>query len=67
MFVVGYTNIWPNFILIVHRIQEKKQKFNFHYVAMSMMASQILQFMDFTETQKSKYLQKEILSYLQIN
>ena len=67
MFVVGYTNIWPNFILIVHRIQEKKQKFNFHYVAMSMMASQILQFMDFTETQKSKHLQKEILSYLQIN
>ena len=67
MFVIGYTNIWPNFILIVHRIQEKKQKFNFHYVAMSMMASQILQFMDFTETQKSKYLQKETLSYLQIN
>ena len=67
MFVIGYTNIWPNFILIVHRIQENKQKFNFHYVAMSMMASQILQFMDFTETQKSKYLQKETLSYLQIN
>ena len=59
--------MWPNFILIVHGIQENKQKCNFHYVAMSMMASQILQFMDFTETQKSKHLQKETLSYLQIN
>ena len=67
MFVIGYTNMWSNFILIVHRIQENKQKCNFHYAAMSMMTSQILQFMDFTETQKSKYLQKETLSYLQIN
>ena len=58
--------MWPNFILIVHRIQENKQKCNFHYAAMSMMTSQILQFMDFTETQKSKYLQKETLFYLEI-
>ena len=31
-----------------------------------MMTSQILQYMDFTETQKSKYLQKETLFYLEI-
>ena len=26
MFVVGYTSIWPNFIMIVVRIQKNKQK-----------------------------------------
>ena len=30
---------------------------------MSMMTSQILQFVDFTKTQKSKYLQNEIVFF----
>ena len=33
---------------------------------MSMLTSQILQFVDFTKTQKSKYLQNETLFFLQI-
>ena len=32
---------------------------NFHYGAMSMMTSQILKSVDFTETQKSRYLENE--------
>ena len=39
---------------------------NFHYVAMSMMASQILKSVDFTKTQKSRYLENETLFFLQI-
>ena len=62
MFVLGYTNMWLNFILIT----KNNQKCNFHYAAMSMMTSQIFQSMNFTETQKSKYLQNETLFYLQI-
>ena len=37
-------------------------KCNFYYAAMSMMPSQILKFVDFTKTQKSKYLENEILA-----
>ena len=33
---------------------------------MPMMTSQILKYVDFTETQKSRYLEKEILIFLQI-
>ena len=33
---------------------------------MSIMTSQILQFMDFTKTQKSKYLESETLLFLQV-
>ena len=36
-----------------------KHEHNFHYVAMHMMMSQILKLMDFTKTQKSRYLQNE--------
>ena len=36
-----------------------KHERNFHYVAMHMMMSQILKLMDFTKTQKSRYLQNE--------
>ena len=39
--------------------KRKKRKCNFHYVAMPIMTSQILKFMDFTKTQKSKYLENE--------
>ena len=57
MFVIQHTSIWPNFILIVLRI--KKNKHNFHYVAMPMTTSQILKFVDFTKIQKSKYFENE--------
>ena len=33
---------------------------------MSIMTSQILQFVDFTKTQKSKYLESETLLFLQV-
>ena len=41
-----------------------KNVYNFHYAAMSMMISQILQFVNFTKTQK--YFKKEALFFLQI-
>ena len=41
-------------------------KCNFHYVAMPMMTSQILKFVDFTKAQKSRYLENEILFFLQV-
>ena len=59
MFVIRYNSMWPNFILIILRIQRNKRKCNFHYAAMSMMTSYILQLLDFTKTQKSKYLENE--------
>ena len=43
-----------------------KHKCNFHYVAMPMITFQILKFVDFTKTQKSRYLEKETLFFLQI-
>ena len=42
------------------------QKCNFHYVAMPMMTSQILKSVDFTKTQKSRYLENETSFFLQI-
>ena len=42
------------------------QKCNFHYVAMPMMTSQILKTVDFTKTQKSRYLENKTLFFLQI-
>ena len=66
MFLIRQTSIWPNFILIVLRIQQTKQKYNFHYAVMSMMMSQILKFVDFTKTQKSKYLENKTIFFLQI-
>ena len=53
MFFIQQTSIGPNFILIVLKIQKNKHRCNFHYVAMSMVTSQILRSVDFTETQKS--------------
>ena len=38
---------------------------NFHYVAMPMMISQILKSVDFTKTQKSRYLENKTF-FLQI-
>ena len=37
-------------ILIASRIQKNKHKFNFHYVAMPMMALQILKSVDLTKS-----------------
>ena len=62
MFIIQHTSIWPNFILIVLRIQKE----NFHYVTMPMMTSQILKSADFTKTQKSRYLENQTLFFLQI-
>ena len=56
--------MWPNFILVVLKIQKNKQKCSFHYAAMSMRTSQILQFVDLTTTQKSKYLENKTLFFL---
>ena len=39
--------------------------FNLHYAAMFMMTSQILKFLDFTKTQKSRCLENETF-FLQI-
>ena len=41
-------------------------KCNFHYEAMHMVTSQILKFVDFTKTQKSRYLKFKALFFLQI-
>ena len=41
------------------------QKRNFHYAALSVMLSQILKFVDFTKTQKPRYLENKT-SILQI-
>ena len=42
------------------------QKCNFHYAVMSMMTSQILKFLNFRKTLKSRYLENETLFFLQI-
>ena len=39
--------------------------YNFHYVAMPMMTSQILKSADFTKTQKSRYIENKTF-FLQI-
>ena len=41
-------------------------KCNFHDVAISTMTSQIMKYVDFTETEKSRYLENETLFLLQI-
>ena len=50
-----------SFILVVLRIKKNKHKCDYHYVTMPMVASQILKFVGFTETQKSRYLENETL------
>ena len=57
LFIVRYSSIWPNFILVVLRIK----KCNFHYAAMCLMMSQILRFGNFTKTQKSSYLENQTI------
>ena len=43
------------------KLKKNKHKCNLHYAAMPMMTSQILKSVNFTETQKSRYLENEIL------
>ena len=40
--------------------------YNFYYVAILMMMSQILKSVDFTKTQESRYLQNKTIFFLQI-
>ena len=54
-----------NFFIVLG-FKRNKQKCNFHYVAMHMMTSQILKFVHFTKTQKSRYLKNKALFFLQI-
>ena len=46
-------------------LKRNKRKCNFNYAAMSMMTSQILKFVDFIKTQKSRYSENETF-FLQI-
>ena len=46
--------------------KRNKHKCKFHYEAMPMMTSQILKSMNFTEAQKSRYLENETLLFIQI-
>ena len=46
--------------------KRKKHNRNFHYVAMSMMRSQILKSVDFTKIQRSTYLKNKTLFFLQM-
>ena len=55
-----------NFILIVLGFKRNKHKCNFHYVAMPMMMPQKLKSVDFTKTQKSRYLENEVLFFLKV-
>ena len=61
MFVRQHISISPNFISILLYLGFKRNKYkcNFHYVAMSVMRSQILKTEDFTKTHKSRYLENE--------
>ena len=53
MFVVSYTNISPNFILILDRIHEKELENVLSVICnVFMMTSQILKFVDSWKTQK---------------
>ena len=48
------------------RVKRNKHKSNFHYAVMSMMRSQIFKSVEFTKSQKSRYLKNETLLFLQI-
>ena len=52
---------------MVLRIQGNKYKCNFHHVAIPMMTLQILKSVDFTKTQKYRYLMNETLFFLRIS
>ena len=46
--------------------KRNKHKFNSHYMARPMMMSKVLNFVNFSKTQKSRYLKNETLFFLQI-
>ena len=68
MFVIPYSTLVFDTISFrwYLRFKGNKHKCNFHYVAIPMMMSQILKSVDFTKTQKSRYLENETLFFLQI-
>ena len=67
MFVIQHTSILIKFHFdSTLRFQRNKHKCNFHYEAMPMMTSQILRSMDFTKSQKPRYLENETTFSLQI-
>ena len=63
MFVTPAMDQVSFFILAFKR---NKHNFNFHNTATFMMRSQVLKFVDFTKTQKSRCLENKILFFLQI-
>ena len=67
--IKGPGNSFQSQVLVIRYkgFNRNKHKRNFHYAAMSMMTSWILKFVDFTKTQKSRYLKNEALFFLQIN
>ena len=68
MFVIPYSTLVFDTISFrwYLRFKGNKHKCNFHYVAIPMMTSQILKSVDFTKTQKSRYLENKTLFFLQI-
>ena len=68
MFVIQHTKYFTkcHFDSTYLGFKRNKLKCNFHYVAMHMMTSQTLKFLNFTKTQKSRYLENETLFFLQI-
>ena len=61
MFVIQHISLDQISFYYYLGFKRNKQKRNFHYVAMLMMMSQILKSVDFTKSQKSRYLDNEIL------
>ena len=60
MFVIQHTSIRPHFTLIEYLgFKGNKHNYNFNYVAMPMMTSQILKSVYLTKTEKSRYLENE--------
>ena len=66
MFVLQHSSIWPNFFFRVLRIQKKLAEVEIPLLLMPIMISQILKSVDFTEVQKSRYLENKILLFLQV-
>ena len=68
MFVIPYSTLVFDTISFrwYLRFKGNKHKCNFHYVAIPMMMSQILKSVDFTKTQKCRYLMNETVFFPQI-
>ena len=58
--------IFPTLLIQYLEFKRNKNKYNFQYVAMHMVTSQILKSVNFTKTEKSRYLENETMFFLQI-